>query len=58
VEKERGFGARVAHRIKMTETIKREAKKSHTERQGSELFKFELHPGHDEQRKTKKPINN
>ena len=47
------FGARVAHRIRMTEKINREAKERHAADMVAYearivAFKFELYPGRDE----------
>jgi hypothetical protein len=57
-EKDQRFGARVAHRIKMTEKINLETKERHVAemaayeaRIGS--FKFELYPGRDEPKENK-----
>ena len=55
------FGARVAHRIRMTEKINREAKERHAAEMAAYearigAFKFELYPGRDKPRK-KKTIN-
>ena len=49
-EKNQRFGARVAHRIKMTEKINREAKERHAAEMAAyeaRKFKFELYPGRD-----------
>ena len=51
-EKNQRFGARVAHRIKMTEKINREAKERHAAEMAAYearivAFKFELYPGRD-----------
>jgi len=58
-EKNQRFGARVAHRIRMTEKINRKAKERHAEMAAYEAqigaFKFELYPGRD---KPKEKENN
>ena len=51
-EKNQRSGARVAHRIKMTEKINREAKERHAAEMAAYearigAFKFELYPGRD-----------
>jgi hypothetical protein len=52
-KKNRRFGARVAHRIKMTEEINREAKERHAAEMAAYearigAFEFELYPSRNE----------
>ena len=56
-EKNQRFGARVAHRIRMTEKINREAKERHAAEMAAYearigAFKFELYPSRNEPKKT------
>jgi hypothetical protein len=58
VEKNQRFGARVAHRIRMTEQINREAKEKHNaEMAANEARKFELYPGRDKPKKINEKLD-
>ena len=52
MEKNQRFGARVAHRIRMTEKINREVRERHAAEMAAyevriRAFEFELYPGRD-----------